>query len=246
MNDSTEHPPHETSLHDALHTHVRENGGTAAGPYLVGLADGALRVARRRRRLARAGAGLAVAAVVAVGAVAVSEGATQHAHVVQPAAGDTGDTGNTGNTKKVALLSILPVTSSTERACTHGSGGYTVDASATHPAYCIHADRAKGMTDVRVASAKAGRSTLDGTWQVEVTLGSADRTRFAALTGSLASARPPRNEFAIVIDGKLWGNPTVASSLTGGRLEIVGAFVGDLTSATAHDLALRLTTGGRH
>ncbi|MEV0485751.1 hypothetical protein AB0I69_34755 [Streptomyces sp. NPDC050508] len=241
MNDSTEHPPHETSLHDALHTHVRENGGTATGPYLVGLADGALRVARRRRRLARAGAGVAVAAVVAVGAVAVADGATQQrAHVVQPA------TGNTGNTKKVALLSILPVTSSTESTCTRGSGGYTVDASATHPAYCIHADRARGMTDVRVASAKAGRSTLDGTWQVDVTLGSADRTRFAALTGSIASAPPPRNEFAIVIDGKLWGNPSVTSSLTGGRLEIVGAFVGDLTSATAHDLALRLTTGGRH
>jgi preprotein translocase subunit SecD len=236
MNDSTEHPLHETSLHDALHTHVRENGGTATGPYLVGLADGALRVARRRQRLARAGAGLAVAAVVAVGAVAVADSTTtQHAHVVQPAAGDT------GNTEKVALISILPVTSSTERACTHGSGGYTVDASATHPAFCIHADRAKGMTDVRVASAKAGRSTLDGTWQVEVTLSSADRTRFAALTGSIASAPPPRNEFAIVIDGKLWGNPSVTSSLTGGRLEIVGAYVGDLTSATAHNLALRLT-----
>ena len=234
MNHSTEHPLRETSLHDALHTHVLENDIDATGPWLVGLADDALRVARRRQRLARAGAA-AFVAVVAAGAVAV--GSPQHAHVVRPAAGGTGNTG------KVALLSILPVTSSTEAACTHGSGGYTVPASATHPAFCIQADRARGMTDVRVASAKAGKSTTSGTWQVEVTLGSTDRTRFAALTGSIAGATSPRNEFAIVIDGKLWGNPSVASSLTGGRLEIVGAFVGDLTSATAHDLALRLNTG---
>ncbi|WP_405872388.1 SecDF P1 head subdomain-containing protein [Streptomyces sp. NBC_00005] len=237
MNDSTEHPLHETLLHDALHAHVRESGGHAAGPCLVGLADGALQVARRRQRLARAGVGIAAAVVVATAWVAVADGATQQAHVVQPAAGGT------GNTEKVALISILPVTSSTEHACTRGSGGYTVHASASHPAFCIHADRARGMTDVRVASAKAEKSTMDGTWRVEVTLSPADRTRYAALTGSIAAAPAPRNGFAIVIDGKLWGNPFVTSSITGGRLEIVGAFVGDLTSATAHDLALRLDTG---
>jgi hypothetical protein len=234
MNHSTEHPLRETSLHDALHTHVLESGTDAAGPRLVGLADDALRTARRRQRLARAGAA-AVVAVVAAGAVAL--GTPQHAHVVRPASGDTGNTG------KVALLSILPVTSATEAACAHGSGGYTVPASATHPAFCVHADRARGMTDVRVTSAKAGKSTINGTWQVEVTLSSTDRTRFAALTGSIAGSPAPRNGFAIVIDGKLWGNPSVASSITGGRLEIVGAYLGDLTSATAHDLALRLDTG---
>ncbi|GGN63032.1 hypothetical protein GCM10011579_030840 [Streptomyces albiflavescens] len=237
MNDSTEHPLHETLLHDALHAHVRENGGHAAAPYLVGLADGALQVARRRQRLARAGVGIAAAAVVATAWVAIADGATQHAHVVQPAAGGA------GNTEKAALISILPVTSSTEHACTRGGGGYTVHASATHPAFCVHADRARGMTDVRVTSAKAEKSTIDGTWQVEVTLSPADRTRFATLTGSIAAAPSPRNGFAIVIDGKLWGNPFVTSSITGGRLEIVGAFVGDLTSASAHDLALRLDPG---
>lgn len=228
MNDSTEHP-----LHDALHAHVRESSSDAAGAYLVGLADGALRVARRRQWLARVGAGVVAAAVVATAWVAVADGATPRAHVVQPATG--------GGTGKVAVpVSLLPVTSSVERACTQGSDGYTVDATANHPAFCVHTDRAKGMTDVRVSSAKAGKSTIDGTWQVEVTLSPVDRTRFAALTGSLAAAPVPRNEFAIVIDGKLWGNPSVTSSLTGGRFEIVGAYIGDLSSATAHDLAHRL------
>ncbi|WP_432190495.1 SecDF P1 head subdomain-containing protein [Streptomyces sp. Tue6028] len=237
MNDSTEHPQHETLLHDALHAHVQESGANAAGPYLVGLADGALQVARRRQRLARAGVGIAAAAVVAAAWVAVADGATQRSHVVQPAAGGI------GNTKKVALISILPVTSSTDHACAHGSGGYTVPAGADYPTFCVHADRARGMTDVRVASAKASKTTFDGTWMVEVTLSPADRTRFAALTGSIATAPAPRNEFAIVIDGKLWGNPWVRSSITGGRIEIFGPYMGDLTSATAHDLARRLNTG---
>ncbi len=168
----------------------RRAGGDAAGPYLVGLADGALQVARRRQRLARAGVGIAAAAVVATAWVAVADGATQHAHVVQPAAGGT------WNTEKVAPISILPVTSLTEHACTHGSGGYTVHASANYPASCVHADRARGMTDVHVTSAKAGKDSVLGIWEVEVTLSSADRTRFAALTGSIATAPSPRNEFA--------------------------------------------------
>jgi hypothetical protein len=238
MNDSTEHPPQETLLRDALHAHVRESGGDAAGSCLVGLADGALRVARRRQRLVRAGVGVAAAAVVAAAWVAVADGAAPRAHVVQPAAG-----GGTGNAGTGAPVSILPVTSSTERACPHGSGGYTVHATATQPAFCVRADRARGMIDIRVTSAKAEKSTVDGTWQVEVTLSPADRARFAALTGSLAAAPAPRNEFAIVIDGKLWGRPYVRSSITGGRFEIVGTYVGDLTSATAHDLAHRLDPG---
>ncbi|MDQ0604984.1 hypothetical protein QF037_009329 [Streptomyces canus] len=234
MNDSTEHPLHETSLHDALHAQVRGSSGDAAGAYLVGLADGALRIARRRQRLARAGVGFVAAVAVATAWVAVADGATLRAHP-QPAAG--GDTTSTG---KAALISFLPVTSSNEHACAQGSGGYPMPASATHPEFCVQADRATGMTDVQVASAKADKSGADGTWRVEVTLDSADRTRFAALTASIASAPAPRNEIAIVIDGKLWGTPFVSSSITGGRIEIVGPYVGDLTGATAHDLAHRL------
>ncbi|WP_328686001.1 hypothetical protein [Streptomyces sp. NBC_00343] len=61
------------------------------------------------------------------------------------------------------MISILPVTSSTEHACTHGSGGYIAHASATYRAFCVRVDRADGMTDVRAASAKAGKSSVDGT-----------------------------------------------------------------------------------
>jgi hypothetical protein len=238
MNDSTEHPHNETLLHDALHAHVRESGGNATGTYLVGLTDGALRIARRRQRLTRAGVGIAVAAAVAATWVAVADGAPPRTDVVQPAAG-----GGAGNTGKAAPLSLLPVTSSTEHACAPGSGGYTVHATATYPALCVRSDRARGMIDVRVTSAKAEKSTVDDVWQVEVTLSPADRARFAALTGSLATAPAPRNEFAIVIDGKLWGRPFVASSITGGRFAIVGAYAGDLTRATAHDLADGLDPG---
>ncbi|MFJ9152834.1 SecDF P1 head subdomain-containing protein [Streptomyces sp. NPDC102270] len=229
MNDSTEHP-----LHDALHAHVRENGADA-GAQLAGLADGALRIARRRQRLARAGVGIVAAAAVATAWVAVADDAPPRANVIRPAAGDS-----TGNTGKAALLSLLPITSRTDQACKQGSGGYTVQASATHPKLCVRADRDRGMTDIQVTSAKAFKSSVDGTWRVLVTLDSTDRTRFAALTGSIAPAPAPRNGFAIVVDGKLWGMPYVNRSITGGRVEIAGAYSGDLTSAAVHDLAARL------
>lgn len=227
MNDSTEHP-----LQDALHAHVRDSGGDAAGPYLVGLADGALRVARRRQRLARAGVGVAVAAVVATAGVAVADGAMRHVNPARPAAGQT------GNAEKAARLSILPVTSVRERACALGGNGYTLSATASSPAYCVQVDRTKGMTDVRAASAKARK--YNGEWEVDVALGPADRTRLADLTGTLATAPAPRNEFAVVIDGKLWNVPYVAAPLTEGHFTV--SVAGGLTSATAHDLALRLGT----
>ncbi|MER6243551.1 SecDF P1 head subdomain-containing protein [Streptomyces griseorubiginosus] len=234
MNDSTGDLLHETLLHDTLHTHVRERDGDA-GAHLVGLADGALRVARRRQRLARAGAGVALAAAVATAWVAVADDGSPHAHVVQPA--------HRGDAAKATTVSLEPVTSAAEGRCTQGDGGYTVNATATQRAMCFHTDSAKGMRDIRVAAAKAENSTVDGGWHVEATLSSADRTRFATLTGSLASAPPPRNQFAIIIDGKLWGAPSVARSITVGRFEVSGYYVGDLTSATAHNLAQRLDPG---
>lgn len=230
MNESTEHPLDGT-LHDLLHAQVRDGGGNAAGPHLVGLADGALRIAGRRRRY-RAGAGVIAVAVLATVGVAVASGATGHTNGTQPAAGGTGP---------AALLSILPVSSDTERACVPGSGDYTVPAATTHPTYCVSVDRSRGMTGVRVASAKADRSTIDGTWQVEVTLGSPDRAHYTAFTGSLATHEFPTNEFALVVDGKLWGMPLVNRAITSGRIDIAGAFAGDLTSAAAHHLADRLT-----
>ncbi|MEV7070508.1 hypothetical protein [Streptomyces sp. NPDC093990] len=228
MNDSTAHP-----LHDALHAHVRESGGDA-GAHLAGLADGALRIARRQQRLARAGIGLVAAAAVATAWAAVADGTSSPAQVL-PGGGD--------GTGKAALVSLLPVTSADQRPCAPGSGGWTVHASADHPTYCVRVDRTTGMTGVEVASAKAVKSDTDGTWLVEVSLDEADRKSFAALTGSLATAPVPRNGFAIVVDGKLWGTPYVSAAITGGRLEIVGPFYGDLTRDTAQDLAHRLDPG---
>lgn len=234
MNDSSGDLLHETLLHDTLHTHVRESDGDA-GAHLVGLADGALRIARRRQRLTRAGAGVVLAAAVATAWVAVADDGPPRAHVVQPA--------DRGDAAKATTVSLLPVTSSTEGPCARGDGGYTVNPTATEPARCFHTDKAKGMRDIRVASAKAEKSAVDGTWRVEATLSPADRARFATLTGSLASAPMPRNEFAIIIDGKFWGAPAVAGAITGGRIEVSGPYVGDVTSATAHELAQRLDPG---
>ncbi|WP_406449036.1 hypothetical protein OH768_01120 [Streptomyces sp. NBC_01622] len=225
MNESTEHP-----LHHALHTHVQESGGDPAGPYLVALADDALRVARRRQRLTRAGAGVIAVAAIATAGIAVADGATWRAHPVQPAVGGI------GNAEQATRISILPVTSVTEHACAAGSNGYTLRATASSPASCVQVDRAGGMTDVRAVSAKARSSA--GEWEVDLTLSPADRTRLADLTGTLATAPAPRNELAVVIDGRLRDTPYVAAPLTEGRFAVVGG----LTSESAHSLALRLGT----
>ncbi|MFJ8057369.1 SecDF P1 head subdomain-containing protein [Streptomyces sp. NPDC096142] len=226
MNHPTAHP-----LHDALHAHVHEGGSDTADPFLTGLADDALRLARRRQRLARSGAGVIAAAVIATVGVAVADGATLGAHPLRPAAGGT------GNAEGPTRFSLLPITSKTDNACVPGSDGYPVNATATSPASCVHVDRAGGMTGVRAVSAQARNSAIG--WEVALTLGPTDRTRLADLTRTLATATAPRNELAVVIDGRLREIALIAAPLTDGHFAIVSG----LTSDTAHDLALRLGTG---
>ncbi|MFE2884634.1 hypothetical protein [Streptomyces sp. NPDC059272] len=226
MNHPTAHP-----LYDALHTHVEEGGSDAADPFLAGLADDALRVARRRQRLARSGAGVLVAAVIATVGVAVADGATMHAHPLRPSSGGT------GNVEKSTRFSLLPITSVSDHACAPGSDGYTLNATTTSPATCVHVDRANGMADVRAVAAKAHHSAAG--WEVDLTLSPTDRTRLADLTDTLATATVPRNEIAVVIDGSLRNIVIIAAPLTNGHFAIAG----DLTSETAHELALRMGTG---
>jgi hypothetical protein len=226
MNHPTAHP-----LHDALHAQVQEGGIDAADPFLAGLADDALRVARRRQRLARSGAGVLVAAVIATVGVAVADGATLHAHPLRPSVGGT------GNAEKSTRFSLLPITSMTEHICAPGSGGYALNATASSPASCVQVDRANGMTNVRAVSAKAHNGAAG--WEVDLTLSPTDRTHLADLTSTLATAPVPRNELAVVIDGSLRDVTLIAAPLTSGHFAIAGG----LTSETAHDLALRLGTG---
>jgi len=166
---------------------------------------------------------------VATAWVAVADDGSPRAHVVQPA--------HRGDAAKATTVSLLPVTSATEGPCTQGDGGYSVKATAAVRAMCFHTDSAKGMRDIRVAAAKAENSTVDGGWHVEATLSSADRTRFATLTGSLASAPPPRNQFAIIIDGKLWGMISCHNSTPRSVPFIVRSACDVLTRITASQIS---------
>ncbi|MCX4816295.1 hypothetical protein OG601_37465 [Streptomyces sp. NBC_01239] len=226
MNEPLGHP-----LHHALHARVQETESDATGPYLAGLADDALRVARRRQRLARSGAGVLAAAVIATVGIAVADGATLHAHPVRPSVGGT------GNAERPTRFSLLPITSMTEHTCAPGSGGYALNATATSPASCVQVARANGMTGIRAFSAKAHNSAAG--WEVDLTLSPTDRAHLADLTNTIATAPVPRNEIAVVIDGRLRDVALVAAPLTKGHFAIAGG----LTSDTAHDLALRLGTG---
>ncbi|MGP4004403.1 protein translocase subunit SecD [Streptomyces sp. 8N706] len=102
---------------------------------------------------------------------------------------------------------------------------------------------ALGPADVEgtdVSDAKAGFDNQRGSgWLVQLDFNDKGSKRFADSTGTLASQQPPRNQFAIVLDGQVVSAPSVSTSITGGNAEISGSF----TQQTAEDLANVLSYG---
>lgn len=86
-----------------------------------------------------------------------------------------------------------------------------------------------------VASAAAVQ-TPDGGWAVSVTLTEAAADDFAQVTGRLSSARPPLNQLAIVLNGAVVSAPAVNERITGGELQISGAFAQQEAEALASSL----------
>lgn len=61
----------------------------------------------------------------------------------------------------------------------------------------------------------------------------ADRATFGRLTTQVYGQQQPRNQLALVLDGKVLSAPTVQQPILGGRLSIAGPF----TKAEANRLA---------
>lgn len=211
-----------TISEDRLSELLRADTDGAGTVHLVGLADGALCLARRRSR-ARAGVvGLAVAAVAAT-----SIGWIGGTHLAGPAAG-------TGTVRPALQISFLPVVSEKPGPCPAG-GGYP-SADRVEPVTCYQLDRAAGLTPT-ASRAVATRSQVTDVWQIEVTLYGRDVPAFAALTAAAADRNSaPGNELAVVVDGRVVSAPRVSTSITGGQLQVTG----DFTQQSAADLAKRL------
>ncbi|MGC4938800.1 SecDF P1 head subdomain-containing protein [Kribbella sp. DT2] len=70
------------------------------------------------------------------------------------------------------------------------------------------------------------RSTVRGVeaWVVALKLDDAGAQRFGELTADLAKKAPPANQIAIVVDSRVVSAPSVMSAISGGQLEVSGAF----------------------
>ncbi|MER7979853.1 protein translocase subunit SecD [Streptomyces sp. NPDC095817] len=92
-------------------------------------------------------------------------------------------------------------------------------------------------TDIKKAGAVFDTQSAAG-WKVTMDFTSGGSKKFAAITGKLAQQQPPQNQFAIVLDGEVVSDPSVAQSLSGSA-EISGSF----TQTEAQDLANMLKYG---
>ena len=61
-------------------------------------------------------------------------------------------------------------------------------------------------------------------YSVEIRLLPADAGRLSSLTGEVAREQDPRNQLAIVVDGKVTSSPQVVEPITGGTVVISGNF----------------------
>jgi preprotein translocase subunit SecD len=91
-----------------------------------------------------------------------------------------------------------------------------------------------------VTDASAGVPSNDVSWVVTLKLDSEGASKFATVTGELNEAESPKNQFGIVLDGRVISAPSVTEgAITGGSAQISGSF----TQKTAQNLANVLKYG---
>ncbi|MFI0733189.1 SecDF P1 head subdomain-containing protein [Streptomyces sp. NPDC021225] len=161
--------------------------------------------------------------------------------------GDGGGGAAVGGVVSGPPLLLLPVTRADPSPCPSGATDAYTDppteqTGATGQAEqagqsCLHVDPDAGMTVRRTKSVKA---SLDQQYSqgfiVDIDLDSADAARFGELTGKVARRQSPRNRIAMVRGGKLLSAPSVASAITGGKVQISGSFDRDKAEQLARDL----------
>lgn len=92
----------------------------------------------------------------------------------------------------------------------------------------------------RLTKATSGWDPQGGRWVVSIEFDSEGGDTFAKVTGRLIGLKTPRNQFAIVLDGKVISAAAPETTISGGRAQISGAGITQTTSAT---LANQLSFG---
>ncbi|BCJ30121.1 SecDF P1 head subdomain-containing protein [Actinocatenispora sera] len=90
-----------------------------------------------------------------------------------------------------------------------------------------------GMSLSAVRDLTLAPNSYGGGVLIQISLRSADTTRFADLTRRIATASPPGNQLAIVVRDEVVAAPVVAEPITGGELQIAGGFDADQATRLA-------------
>jgi hypothetical protein len=88
-------------------------------------------------------------------------------------------------------------------------------------------------------SAQAAYDSTQG-WLIQMTLDDQDRDTFGQLTQRVTTQQQPKNQLAIVFDGKVVSAPVIQQAITGGQFQISGGSKG-FTEDEARNLAADLS-----
>ena len=204
----------EEMIADAL----REIAAQAGAPRPI--ADAAWRAGRRRRLAA-----LTASAVAGAAAIVAALLLLPLAAVGGPAHGQlpSGPASQPGPAAPISLRSPIQfrqVAAISNASCQAGSGGLPGSLPGSAAPACVYLT-GTGMTVTAVQSAQVAQSG-DGGYVLEIGFTPAQTGPFAALTRRLSGLPSPRDQLAVIIDGRVIDDPAVQGPITGGTAEIAG------------------------
>ncbi|MEO7746664.1 MAG: protein translocase subunit SecD, partial [Actinomycetota bacterium] len=100
------------------------------------------------------------------------------------------------------------------------------------PAEVIGTDIADATAGLRTNS----QGNITNEWAINLSFDGAGTTKFRTVTARITSLEPPRNRFAVVLDGQVITAPTSQAVITNGQAEISGSFTQESATALANQL----------
>ncbi|HEU0205251.1 MAG TPA: protein translocase subunit SecD [Pseudolysinimonas sp.] len=95
------------------------------------------------------------------------------------------------------------------------------------------------ISDATAGTVTSSQGVNTGTWAVNLVFNAKGTADFSKISNRLVALQPPRNQFAIVLDGKVISAPTMQAAISDGKAQITGNF----TQTTATTLADQLKFG---
>ena len=94
----------------------------------------------------------------------------------------------------------------------------------------------KDIKNATSGLATSSQGVTTGEWAVNLSFNSAGTKAFSTVTSRLVGLTPPRNQFAIVLDGTIISAPATNAAITNGQAQITGSFTADSAKSLADQL----------